>query len=693
MRKSEAAKYARWSAALALVCVALTLGVYLKRGWTRHNERKNAPPPAPVNVERQSSLLTFSKVEQNRKIFTVEASKSIDFKGLNASDLEGVKITIFGKEGNRHDTMETHTCRYSKDSGDVVCSGDVDITLMTEEQWKTSEAAVAGTPAAPGAMKVETRGVAFSRASGEAKTDAEVRFSFANGSGQAVGAEYHSEEGTLRLQRNVRMKLDQPIAPNRKNATGVKKEPIELSGTRMDFSRDAGTIYLSGPTEAKTQTQRMTAAGMLMELDETFHARRLTAKSDGKELRPEFSAAKGVEKQRLAAQEITASFAPEGWVVRAEAKGQVAGESEQPGATQTVKAQNALMDMVPGRNAPKLLLLKGGVDARTKTRRKGTLGNKAGDSRRLTTEELRLVFSEKSVEKNAGTEKGTSTKLASVDTAGAGRLEWSETGNANARDSQTVLQANQLGMKFDDAGKASRLDAKGNVRTERTVAGAEKQTATAKNGFVELQPAGGWLRMELNENVKLHEGARAAQADHAVFARADQTVTLTGRAAVRDAASLTTAKKLTLWQSTGEIRGEGGVRSSDLSALGSAVHIAPAAANVSADQLTGNSKIGRALYTGHARLWQGDSVMEADSIELLKTARTMNAVGNVRAVFPQAPSNNNSASSARATSPKPAAMWHTQCAKMTYWDRENRARLEQNVVVQSVDGKINSDAL
>jgi len=75
----------------------------------------------------------------------------------------------------------------------------------------------------------------------------------------------------------------------------------------------------------------MTAAGMLMELDETFHARRLTAKSDGKSCDRSFSAAKGVEKQRLAAEEITASFAPEGWVVRAEAKGQVAGELEQPG--------------------------------------------------------------------------------------------------------------------------------------------------------------------------------------------------------------------------------------------------------------------------------------------------------------------------------------------------------------------------
>src|SRR5436305_3698780 len=111
MRKSEAAKYARWSAAVALVFAGLTVGVYLKHGWTRYIEKKNAPASAPVDVERQSTGLMFSKGEGTRKIFTVEASKSIDFKGLNSSELQGVKITIFGKEGARHDMMETHTCR------------------------------------------------------------------------------------------------------------------------------------------------------------------------------------------------------------------------------------------------------------------------------------------------------------------------------------------------------------------------------------------------------------------------------------------------------------------------------------------------------------------------------------------------------------------------------------------------------
>jgi lipopolysaccharide export system protein LptA len=694
MRKSQAATYARWSAAVALMFVGLTVGVYLKRGWARHIERKNAPPSAPVDVERQSSHLTFSKGEGVRKIFTVEASKSTDFKGANASDLEGVKITIFGKDGARHDTMDTHTCRYTKDSGDMSCSGEVEIILMSADEWN----AAGGKPGSPGTMKIETRGVSFNRTSGEATTDQMVQFSFTNGSGQAIGAVYNSEEGALRLQRDVQLKLDQPAAVSAKktvnanSAAQSKQDPVEVTGTRMDFSRNNGTIYLSGPAQAKTHTERLLAAAFLLELDGNFHAKRLIAQSRGQDQLAEFSAAKGTGKQKLSAQEISATFAPQGWVTHAEATGRVSGESGNGAAHQTLQAQSASMEMVPGQNAAKSMVAKGGVDARTSTGTKGSPGGAAADTRKLTTEELRLTFLEKGLEKrlqNSGT-KGT--KLASAETAAAGRIEWNEAATASTRASQTVLEANRLGMVFDADGKASRLDAKGNVHTERSTAQTDKQTATAKNGFVQLQEQGGWSRMELREDVKLIEGTRAARADHAVFERSEQTATLTGHATARDATNLTSAQKLTFSQATGDVQGEGGVRSSDLSARGGAIHLAPVAANVSADHLSGNSKSGRALYTGHARLWQGDSVLEAESIELLKNQRMMNAVGNVRAVFPQAPGT-LAASKTNPAAAKPTVLWHAQSAKLTYWDQENRARLDQNVVVQSPDEKITSAAM
>src|SRR5260370_413861 len=117
--------------------------------------------------------------------------------------------------------------------------------------------------------------------------------------------------------------------------------------------------------------------------------------------------------------------------------------------------------------------------------------------------------------------------------------------------------------------------------------------------------------------------------------RAKRSATLTGNALARDGATETRAAKITFSQATGEIRAEGGVHSTQFSSKGGAIQLAAAPANISSDALQANSKTGRALYSRHARLWQGDSVLEADSIELLREARVLNAAGNVRAVFPQ----------------------------------------------------------
>src|SRR5438876_449013 len=101
MKRSEAARWARWSAATACLLALLTVGVYLDHKWVAHREKEKAPPPAPAGVARQESKLTFSKGLGAQKLFTVEASKATNFKDNAASLLEDVKITIFGSTGRR----------------------------------------------------------------------------------------------------------------------------------------------------------------------------------------------------------------------------------------------------------------------------------------------------------------------------------------------------------------------------------------------------------------------------------------------------------------------------------------------------------------------------------------------------------------------------------------------------------------
>jgi lipopolysaccharide export system protein LptA len=176
--------------------------------------------------------------------------------------------------------------------------------------------------------------------------------------------------------------------------------------------------------------------------------------------------------------------------------------------------------------------------------------------------------------------------------------------------------------------------------------------------------------------------------------RATDNVTLTGSAVLADPLTRTTARSVSFNQHTGEVRAEGDVRSSSLPAGRNAITtFAPQPAHISSDRLLANSTNGRAVYSGHARLWQGDAVIEADSIELVRDARLLTARGNVLAVFPQAPG-----SPIRTPVPTGAEgaepdLWRVRAGTLTYWSSQARAQLEQNVSAQSRYGLISSQTL
>ena len=700
MLRSEAARYARWSAMVALVLAAVTLLAYLRRDWVRHIEKKNAPPAAPVDVSRQSAEINFKHGDKTRTIYEVSASKSTEFKGQDASLLEDVRITIFGKVGDRHDVIHTRSCQYGKEKGDIQCSGEVQIDLMSAADAQRTS----GHPEAARAVTthIETRGVKFDRASGLAQTDQKVTFAFPSGSGEAVGLEYKSEEGALHLLRDVRFTL-KASAPSASKASAAKPRagasqtaaPQEMlvKGSSLDFGRDSRLLHLWGPAEAEAKTERLSAGEIKLSLDKQFHAETLVASGTSGN-RPVVTSQGTREQARLEADTLTAHFSPEGAVTRVDAAGTVRGSRNGVAEQDQASAEYATLELWPWLGRPKEVNLNGNVLLETQG------GN--GESRLLRTNAFRMEFGKG--------ESGETGKAQKAETLAAGTMEWTDApAQPGAAVAKTKLQADKLVLDFASSGKARQLQAMGNVQTERAMSGRPVQTATARNGIAELQATGGWSQMDLDGDVKLKEGERGGQATHAVFVRASQTATLTGNALARDASTETHAARIVFAQATGDIRAEGGVRSTDFASRSSAVQLAPVPANITADTLQANSKTGRAFYSGHARLWQGDSVLEAESIELLRETRVLNAAGNVRAVFPQATarsaespgnrvqekSGTLTAASAPVTrsSAKAQHLWHATSGTLSYSDKESRAHLEQNVVVQSEEQRMRAPVL
>src|SRR5438445_10293835 len=97
MRTTEAARYARWSAGIAVLLVVLVACVYGARDWQSRQARKKVPAAVPSSVQQRSAGFSFSKVVGDRTEFTVRASRASDFLEGGRSLLEELWITDYGR--------------------------------------------------------------------------------------------------------------------------------------------------------------------------------------------------------------------------------------------------------------------------------------------------------------------------------------------------------------------------------------------------------------------------------------------------------------------------------------------------------------------------------------------------------------------------------------------------------------------
>jgi lipopolysaccharide export system protein LptA len=658
MKRSEAARYARWSALTALLLAAITGGIYLRRQWIAHVEIRKAPPPLTADEERQSIGLTISKGEGERTVFTLQASKSTDFKGQDISLLEDVNVTVFGKLGDRHDVIHTKSCKYAKTDGSIQCSGEVQMELQSAADAERAKRPVEGQP---NVIHVQTSGVTFEKTTGRAQTVQPVKFTLPNGDGEGVGGVYFSEEGMLRLVKDVRVTLHatKPLQPGKK--TESPGEEVVLQGSSLEMGKQSRRVVLYGPATATTSTHVLTAGEMTMLLDEQNRARTLIAVPGKLDETPEVKSLGEKGPWTLRADHMKADLASEGWVRTLEGEGNVRGNTENG----EMESESGYVEMWPGVNQAKVLTLRGNVRANGQD-------PKTGNRRKLTTNALQLNF--------GGGRPGDTNPVEHGETLERGTVEWSDTAGA-----QSKLSGDKLAVEFGAKAKAQRMVATGNVETQRDLKGRPTQTATAASGDVQMDATGEWSRMALHGNVHMKEGDRTAEAQEGVFVRAADTAVLTGQAVVRDESSETHATKITFHQGTGDIEAEGKVRTTDFGEKKASIELSPEPSHVTAEKMVANSKTGRALYTGHARMWQGPSVLEADAIELLKDSRTLNAKGNVRGVFPKAGTENAKG--------KDAGTWHISSGTLTYWDAENRAHLEKNVVALAGDERMRGPVL
>jgi lipopolysaccharide export system protein LptA len=700
LRNAQAARYARWAGLVAMLLAAVVGGVFLARQIRVNRQQKDAPPVVPPTVERQSNLFQFSKVEQDHTIFTVRAGHATEYKDQNRAVLDDVWITIYGRDGSRNDNIHTRECSYQPLSGDVRCEGDVVIDLESAKQSSgTQSKAPAGTANASaksaggmppvGALQVKTRDLSFSQSTGIAQTSEPVSFTFPQGTGHGIGLQYSSSDATVRVEKNVEFDL----SPTEKTG-GL---PVQATGSSLEVNRNDHTVILNGPAAVHEGGRELTASEITVWLDDQFHAQKAAAEGH-----PAIHVADEKGTMDLTADRFEALLNAAGWVQEIAAEGKVAGVRElapRSGSnaektTDRFNAARVLVAMQPEHNALREMTASGGVTGDSV---------QGADSRKIKTDALRVVFAPEA-KAGDGPEK---QRIESAETLAPATIESKASGDA------TELRAKKFQVEFGADGRLTKLLGHSGVEVTSQTAGKAPQVTSAAELAATFGSKGDWTTLDEEGGVQFQQADRRATSQHAHIDRLTDVLAMDGAPVLSDAMSRSTVSSVRIHQKSGEIEAAGPVISTYLpTAKGTSMNLGAGAAHVTGDSLSGSTASGHMIYQGHARLWQGDSVMQADRIEVWRDEKKLQASGHVIANFAQASSAGGGpfAPAAKATAiassapagtavggakkqPTGPTLWEIRAPLLTYWDDLGKAHLEGGVTATSDQGSMESQTL
>ena len=662
MRNREAARYARWAAIAAGVIALAVGGVYAKRAFQRARAGRNAAAAVPVTVEQQSAQFSFSKVEQSRTIFTVRASRATQYKDQNRVLLEDVWITLYGRDGSRNDNIHTRECSYDG-SGDVRCEGEVSIDMANAHP-------------APGhsadTLQVKTSNLSFNRNTGAASTPAPVEFRFPSGQGRGVGVSYSTSDSIVRVEQSVQFELAAS------EQTGGM--PVTATGSSLEIRRADRTVILKGPAKVQEGGRELTADSFSIELDQDNHARRAVAEGH-----PQILASESGGKISVSAMRFEAVLNPAGWVDHVVADGNIVGTRQTATGVDRFSAARTEFVMIPQKNLVQDMTATGSVVAET---HQGT------DSHVLKTEALRVRFSMPSTS-TAGSRgqfpgKADQQRIESAETLAPATIE------SRGANDVTTLHAKQFVAQLGGSGHLDKLLGHSDVEVRRQIGNAVPQTLSANELIATFGAHGDWETLDQRGSVRFQQGDRRASAEHANIVRATDTITLDGSPVISDAMSRTTAANLTMNQKTGDVHAGGGVVSTYIpGARGDSLSLGSGTAHISADSLSGTVGSNHVLvtYSGHARLWQGESVLDSEQIQLWQDDKKLQASGHVVAVFSQAGGALTAAPGKRSAPAAGSILWRITAPTLTYWSGQGKAHLEGGVYADSNQGSLVSRTL
>jgi len=646
----------RWFAGAIIAAVLLVAGVYFYARHRVQNALKQIPEKIGLEIKQSATGFSVSKSDQGRTLFTIQASKAVQFKQGRRAELHDVQITLYGSDSSRFDRIRGTDFEYDQQSGDVTAKGVVRIDLGTNPEGLLNP-----DQAPPRELKnpihLETSGLVFNQKTGDAYTRERVDFSLPQASGSAVGVNYVAKTNAFTLQSQVNVVLSGAVAGT-------------ITAARATITKNPHLVALDHP-HLQSDVRRCDAdeATLFLRTDNTLDhvlARGNVVVQAGGPLPSELRSEQLdliMAKQRDSLRSA---------VFSGDVRAQVAGSQPMQGNAGRVVLEFSVSH-APGRaSSSRNLLTKVHAEDNVKLLQHQNPTNPSASAQDLVLTAPGLDFFIARGGRPQRAETSNAAQIAIRPSAGSGQ--------------QTLVTAAKFEAGFDGSGHFASVHGAPDARIVSQSPGQPDRISTSQILDATFQPGSGIQSVVQQGNVVYVDGERRAWGDRARYTPGDQVLILTGSPRVADAGMTTTAGTMRLNRATGDAFAEGNVKTTynDLKPQpGGALLSSSSPIHVTARSMTVHGTSAIALYTGDARLWQDANVVEAQSIEFNRDHRSMVALGSaasqtVSTVLVQT----GRSEDGKTTKSIPIAI---TSARLTYADNDRKAHFEGDVVAKGAE--------
>ena len=215
----------------ALIAAIAVFFVYGR--WQVRRLGHDLPHALESAIKQSTEGFTYSESRGGHTIYTLHASRAVQYKGDGHAELHDVSITLYGTQGAPANRIYGKDFDWDPVHGIARAMGEVQIDFQgAATPGSQAQKSPTDDGESRSTVHVKTSGLVFNKQTGLASTTEKIEFRLAEAAGSATGASFDSQSGVVILTADVAFN------------SSVNGNPLAVRAHHAQFDRNSRMLFL-----------------------------------------------------------------------------------------------------------------------------------------------------------------------------------------------------------------------------------------------------------------------------------------------------------------------------------------------------------------------------------------------------------------------------------------------------------------